>query len=80
LDHKVLSVALGDPEYVRLDDVRQLPKHRLAALRRFFLDYKTLEGKEVEVEDFEPAAKAHAVISDSLRRYRRSFPAQEVAE
>jgi inorganic pyrophosphatase len=69
LDHKILSVATGDPEYRSLEDARQLPKHRLAALRRFFVDYKALEGKDVEVDDFEPASKAHTVITEALQRY-----------
>ena len=40
-------------------------------LRRFFQDYKILEGKAVEVNEFEPAARALPVIQDSLERYTR---------
>jgi inorganic pyrophosphatase len=43
--------------------------HRLTMLRRFFQDYKTLEGKQVEVEDFQPSAFAVPVIEDALHRY-----------
>jgi inorganic pyrophosphatase len=70
LDHKILSVATGDPEYRSLDDVRQLPSHRLAALRRFFLDYKALEHKEVQVDDFAPLDQAMSVIAAAQERYR----------
>ena len=46
-------------------------------LRRFFQDYKLLEGKSVEVDEIEPAAKALPIIEDSLQRYsenrRRGF-------
>jgi inorganic pyrophosphatase len=38
-------------------------------LRRFFLDYKTLEGKSVEVDDFQPAAFAAPIIEAALDRY-----------
>ena len=38
-------------------------------LRRFFQDYKLLEGKAVEVDEIQPAAKAYPIIEDSLRRY-----------
>jgi inorganic pyrophosphatase len=41
-------------------------------LRRFFEDYKTLEGKEVEVDELQPAAKAHQVIEESLARYSKA--------
>lgn len=76
-DHKILAVALGDPEYSSFHDARELPPHRLAMLRRFFQDYKTLEGKSVEVEDFDALSEALPVIEAALQRYselrRRGF-------
>ena len=76
-DHKILAVATEDPEYNSFQDARDLPQHRLHMLRRFFQDYKQLEGKEVEVEEFQPAHTAYPVIEDSLTRYsaqrRRGF-------
>ncbi len=76
-DHKVLAVAVDDPEYNAFREASELPPHRLNMLRRFFQDYKTLEGKAVEVEEFEPAAMALPVIEDALARYsaqrRRGF-------
>jgi inorganic pyrophosphatase len=38
-------------------------------LRRFFEDYKTLEGKDVEVDQVLPAIDAHRIINESLSRY-----------
>jgi inorganic pyrophosphatase len=68
-DHKVLAVAIDDPEYNGFQEANQLPSHRLAILRRFFQDYKTLEGKAVAVDEFQPAATALPVIEDALARY-----------
>ena len=68
-DHKVLAVAIDDPEYNAFQEAAQLPPHRLAMLRRFFQDYKTLEGKAVEVEDFQPAEIAYPIIQEALERY-----------
>jgi inorganic pyrophosphatase len=52
-------------------------------LRRFFQDYKTLEGKAVEVEEMEPAALALPVIEEALTRYstmrRRGFKGSKAA-
>jgi inorganic pyrophosphatase len=38
-------------------------------VRRFFQDYKQLEGKVVEVDDIQPANDAFPVIEDALHRY-----------
>src|SRR5512135_84989 len=76
-DHKILAVAVHDPEFSSLREAAQLPPHRLMMLRRFFQDYKLLEGKSVEVDEIESAEKALPVIEDSLQRYsqkrRRGF-------
>src|SRR6266480_4790254 len=76
-DHKVLAVAVNDPEYADFREAEELPAHRLTMLRRFFQDYKTLEGKAVEVDRLQAAAAALPVIEESLARYssqrRRGF-------
>jgi inorganic pyrophosphatase len=76
-DHKILAVAVDDPEYNVFHEAAELPPHRLTMLRRFFLDYKTLEAKDVEVEDFQPAETTRVVIEEALAQYsahrRRGF-------
>lgn len=69
-DHKILSVAVDDPEYQRVEDVRDLPSHWLMMLRRFFQDYKTLENKAVEVDDIQGPEESLPVIEAALKRYR----------
>ncbi len=76
-DHKILAVAVDDPEFNGFQEASELPPHRLAMLRRFFQDYKMLEGKAVEVEEFAPAVFTLAVIESALEAYsdqrRRGF-------
>jgi inorganic pyrophosphatase len=69
-DHKILAVAVNDPEYNSYQNISELPKHRLEMLKRFFLDYKTLERKIVEVDEFHSVDKALPIIEDSLIRYQ----------
>jgi inorganic pyrophosphatase len=79
-DHKILAVAMDDPEYNGFREATELPGHRLTMLRRFFQDYKTLEGKAVEVDEFQPAATTVPIIEEALARYsayrRRGFKNQ----
>jgi inorganic pyrophosphatase len=42
----------------------------LLVLKRFFQDYKQLEGKQVQVEDIKPAYAAINVIEKALARYK----------
>ncbi|HEY7086469.1 MAG TPA: inorganic diphosphatase [Tepidisphaeraceae bacterium] len=70
-DHKIIAVAIEDPEFSSYKEAAEMPPHRLTMLRRFFQDYKQLEGKAVEVDAIEPAKSAFPVIEDALHRYSR---------
>lgn len=69
MDHKILAVAINDPEYADVYDTTDLPGHRLQMLRRFFQDYKQLEGKHVEVDEIQPVANVDTIIEDALQVY-----------
>ena len=71
LDDKIIAVSVSDPAYADDTDHRQLPPHALREIRRFFEDYKTLENKQVVVEDFMGPDKALEIIVDALAMYRQ---------
>jgi inorganic pyrophosphatase len=66
----VIAIATNDPEFSDYVEARDLPPHRLLVLKRFFSDYKQLEGKQVQVEDIRPAYAAITVIERALARYQ----------
>lgn len=68
-DHKIIAVATADPEFNAYFEAAELPPHKLLMVRRFFQDYKLLEGKAVEVDDILPAASAYPVIEQALAAY-----------
>jgi inorganic pyrophosphatase len=70
-DHKIIAVATDDPEFNSYREASEMPPHRLTMLRRFFQDYKQLEGKHVEVDEIESAKNAFPIIEDALHRYSR---------
>jgi inorganic pyrophosphatase len=70
-DDKIIAVATNDPEFNSYVEAKELPPHRLLVLKRFFQDYKLLEGKQVQVEDIRPAYAAVKVIEKALARYQK---------
>jgi inorganic pyrophosphatase len=68
-DHKIIAVAREDPIYSDYRSVADFPAHTFKLLRRFFADYKALEGKQVAVDEVLPAEAADAVVEDALARY-----------
>jgi inorganic pyrophosphatase len=68
-DHKLIAVAVHDPEFNSYREAAEMPPHRLTMLRRFFQDYKLLEGKAVEVDEILPAKAAYPIIEDALHHY-----------
>jgi len=75
-DDKIIAVHADDPEYAVYQDITDLPPHRLKEVERFFLDYKVLENKTVNVEELRGRAEAFRVIADAEKLYAGSFTAR----
>ena len=71
LDDKIIAVSVKDPAVSDYMDHTQLPAHLLREIRRFFEDYKTLEHKQVVVEDMLGPADALRIIHEALDLYRQ---------
>lgn len=69
-DDKIIAVHVDDPEYAPYRDVSELPPHRLKEMRRFFLDYKVLEDKSVDIDQIRGPADAQQVIRDAMQLYQ----------
>jgi inorganic pyrophosphatase len=68
-DDKLIAVHVDDPDFLGLTDIAELPQHRMLELRRFFLDYKVLEGKEVLVDKPLGAADALPILREAIASY-----------
>ena len=73
-DEKIICVPLEDPEYRSYGSYDELPEHRLDELKSFFEDYKKLEDKEVNVEDFAGAEEAKTAVRHAMELYDEQFP------
>jgi inorganic pyrophosphatase len=68
-DDKIIAAHVDDPQYAHLRDIGDLPRHMLAELERFFLDYKALERKQVSIEALRGRGEAEAAIEAAIRLY-----------
>ena len=80
VDHKIVAVHVNDPEFNSYHDVHQLPPHKLAVIKRFFEDYKSLEHKRVVVDDILPVEYAFPVIEQSLAVYAKWSAGEDVSK
>jgi inorganic pyrophosphatase len=69
-DDKVLAVSVHDPLFSHITELEDAPKHAMTEIHRFFIDYKVLEEKTVEVEPFEGRERALQVIRQAFVDYR----------
>jgi inorganic pyrophosphatase len=69
IDDKVIAVHVNDPAVSHYRDIGELPPHSLHELRRFFQDYKALEQKAVQVEEFVGPFAALDIYRQSRRDY-----------
>lgn len=71
LDDKIIAVAENDMSVNHINDVDELPRHFIKELQNFFEDYKKLENKTVQVEDFQNAQTAKKIIAQSMEDYQK---------
>lgn len=69
-DDKILSVALDDPNYHHVHELKDLAPHLLREVEHFFLTYKNLESKDVRSEGWEGKEAAYEFIEQCIRAYR----------
>ncbi len=72
-DDKIIAVHADDPEYAHVESLNDISPHRLKEIRRFFVDYKILENKTVEIENFLDKAEALQIIIKAFALYKKEF-------
>lgn len=72
-DDKIIAVAAEDPTVNHFSCIQDLPKHFIAVLRNFFEQYKVLENKVVEIDEFQTKEEAFRVISRAINYYATRY-------
>ena len=75
-DDKIIAVATKDPSVNHIKDISELPAHFIAVLKNYFEQYKVLENKVVEIDNFQDKQTAYNVINEAIRAYKTRFPQQ----
>ena len=73
-DDKIIAVASNDPSVNHIKTMEELPEHFINVLKNFFEQYKVLENKKVEIDEFQNKEAAYKVIDDSIKMYNEHFP------
>lgn len=74
MDDKIIAVATKDPSVNHIKDINELPPHFFAVLKNYFEQYKVLENKKVEIDDFQDKETAYKIIQEATRFYKETFP------
>ena len=73
-DDKIIAVATNDPTVNHITNVNELPKHFIAVLKNYFENYKVLENKIVEIDEFQNKKAAFSIINKAIIYYKEKFP------
>lgn len=72
-DDKIIAVADGDMSVNHMNNITDLPGHFIKELKNFFEDYKKLENKTVQIEDFQDQKTAVKIIEKAISDYHTKF-------
>ncbi|HLF45805.1 MAG TPA: inorganic diphosphatase [Chitinophagaceae bacterium] len=73
VDDKIIAVAAKDPSVNHINAVNELPTHFIAVLKNYFEQYKVLENKKVEIDNFQDKKTAMKIITDAIAFYKENF-------
>lgn len=72
-DDKIIAVANNDMSVAHLNEIDELPPHYYKELKNFFEEYKKLENKTVNVDEFQDSKTAKGIIRKSISDYHLKF-------
>ena len=72
-DDKIIAVAAKDPSVNHMTDIDTLPKHFFNELKNYFEQYKVLENKQVQIDNFQTKEEAYKVINEAIDLYKEKY-------
>jgi inorganic pyrophosphatase len=72
-DDKIIAVASNDPTVKHIKDIEELPEHFFFELKHYFEEYKVLENKVVEIDNFQNKDEAYRIIDEAIEFYKDKY-------
>lgn len=72
-DDKIIAVAANDPSVNHIRSIEELPRHFISELRNYFEQYKVLENKQVQIENFQDKEEAYKIINEAIEHYKTTY-------
>ena len=72
-DDKIIAVASKDPSVNHITSIEDMPRHFINELRNYFEQYKVLENKQVQIEEFQGKEIAYQIIQEAIDLYQEKF-------
>jgi inorganic pyrophosphatase len=72
-DDKITAVATNDPSVNHITTVDEMPRHFFLELKNYFEQYKVLENKQVQIDEFQDKAAAYSIIKDAIAMYKEKM-------
>lgn len=72
-DDKIIAVASKDPSVNHISSIEEMPRHFMSELRNFFEQYKVLEEKQVQIDQFQNREAAYLIINEAIAYYKEKY-------
>lgn len=72
-DDKIIAVPTKDPRWDATQDLEDINSHTLKEIEHFYVTYKLLQNKKVEVSGFKGKKEAVAAFEEGLKLYQDKF-------
>jgi inorganic pyrophosphatase len=72
-DDKIIAVASKDPSVNHISSIEEMPRHFMSELRNYFEQYKVLENKQVQIDQFQDREAAYRIINEAIDYYKEKY-------
>src|SRR4051812_5786159 len=72
-DDKILAVNAVEPRLNHIQELKDVPLEKLKEIKYFFAHYKDLEGKKVEIGEFESKEEAKKLLKECQEAYQNKI-------